>query len=230
MSKPPSKRRRVELTLQDKINLIKESESFPKPFQKSLSEKFGVGKTTVSDVLKRKSEYLANFESNENVQKFRFGNKIKHDNLNDLMWDWFRQARDKAIPLSGPILQRKALEFASQLDIADFKASNGWLEQFKARHAIKAFTVSGESAGVDLQTADDFRSRIPEICSDFEPCNIFNCDETGLYYRALLSAKSASSKGVKNSKERLTIMFACSATGEKLKPLVLGKASLFQKH
>jgi len=44
MSKPPSKRRRVELTLQDKINLIKESESFPKPSQKSLSEKFRVGK------------------------------------------------------------------------------------------------------------------------------------------------------------------------------------------
>jgi hypothetical protein len=37
------------------------------------------------------------------------------------MWDWFRQARDKAIPLSGPILQRKALEFASQLDIADLE-------------------------------------------------------------------------------------------------------------
>ena len=79
MSKPPSKRRRVELTLQDKIN---ESESFPKSSQKSLSEKFGVGKTTVSDILKRKSEYLANFESNENVQKFRFGNKSMHDNLN----------------------------------------------------------------------------------------------------------------------------------------------------
>ena len=41
------------------------------------------------------------------------------------MLDWFRQARDKAIPLSGPILQSKALEFASQLDIANFKASNG---------------------------------------------------------------------------------------------------------
>ena len=60
----PSKRRRIELTLQDKINLIKEAESFPKPSQKSLSEKFGVDKTTFSAILKRKSEYLANFESN----------------------------------------------------------------------------------------------------------------------------------------------------------------------
>jgi hypothetical protein len=102
------------------------------------------------------------------------------------------------------------------------------LEKFKACHAIKAFAVSGKSAGVDLQTVDDFCSLIPEICSDFEPCNIFNCDETDLYYRTIpnktLSTKGASSKGVKHSKERLTVMFACSATGEKLKPLVIGKA------
>jgi hypothetical protein len=76
------------------------------------------------------------------------------------------------------------------------------------RHAIKA---CGESAGVDLQTVDNFSSHIPEICSDFKPCNIFNCDETGLYYRTLpvktLSIKGASCKGVKNSKERLTVIY-----------------------
>ena len=85
MSKMQTKRRRVELTLEDKINSIKESESFPKPSQKSLCEKLGVDKTTVSDILKLKSEYIVNFKSNDNVQKFRFGNKSKHDNLNDLM-------------------------------------------------------------------------------------------------------------------------------------------------
>ena len=31
MSVPPSKRRRVELTLEDRINLIKDSEAQPKP-------------------------------------------------------------------------------------------------------------------------------------------------------------------------------------------------------
>ena len=118
------------------------------------------------------------------------------------MWDWFRQARDKPIPLSGPILQSKALEFASQLAIADFKASNGWLEKVKARHTIKAFAISGESAGVDLQTVDGFRSRIPEIGSEFEPCDIINCDETGLYDRAFPDH---------------TLMLAYRATGEKLK-------------
>jgi DNA transposition AAA+ family ATPase len=51
--------------------LIKESESFAKPTQKSLSEKFGVGKTTVSDILKRKSEYLANIKSNEKCSEIQ---------------------------------------------------------------------------------------------------------------------------------------------------------------
>ncbi|KAH3811757.1 hypothetical protein DPMN_140172 [Dreissena polymorpha] len=40
MSEPPSKRRRVELSLEDKIKLIKESEMFPKPTLKILSEKY----------------------------------------------------------------------------------------------------------------------------------------------------------------------------------------------
>ena len=44
MSTPVAKRRRVELSLEDKIRLIKEFESVPKPTLKSLSEKFGIGK------------------------------------------------------------------------------------------------------------------------------------------------------------------------------------------
>lgn len=167
MSKPPAKRRRLELTLDDKIKLINESELVPKPTQKQLSEKFGVGKTTVSDILKRKSEYLSSFESNDNGQKCRFSHSTKNDQLNELMWDWFRQAREKSIPLSGPILQGKSLEFANQLGLTDFKASNGWLDKFKARHSIKAFKVSGESAGVDKEIVNEYRSRLPEICAGY---------------------------------------------------------------
>jgi hypothetical protein len=37
--------------------------------------------------------------------------------------------------------------------------------------------------------------------------------------------KGESSKGGKVAKERLRIMFCCSATGEKLKPLVIGNAT-----
>lgn len=48
------KRSRVELTLKQKYDLIVESEKVPKPTQKDLSLKFGIGKTTVSDILKQR--------------------------------------------------------------------------------------------------------------------------------------------------------------------------------
>jgi len=73
-------------------------------------------------------------------------------------------------------------------------ASNGWLDKFKTRHSIKAFKVSGERAGVDIETVDDHRTRIPEICTGYSPSDIFNCDETGLYYKTLPD-KTLSAKG-----------------------------------
>ncbi|KAH3883554.1 hypothetical protein DPMN_007513 [Dreissena polymorpha] len=54
MSEPPFKRMRVALSLQDKIKLIKDSEMFPKPTLKMLSEKYGVGKSTIGDMVRRK--------------------------------------------------------------------------------------------------------------------------------------------------------------------------------
>ena len=194
-----------------------------------LSEKFKVGKTTVSDILRRKSSYTEAWEKNASRNKFRFGNACRYDRLNDLVWSWFSSIRAKNLPISGPIIQEKASKFAVDLGLTDFKASNGWLESWKSRHSVKGLKVSGESAGVDPATVDDYKKRLPSITSGFRSTDIFNCDETGLYYRALpdrtLAAKGDNAKGTKVSKDRVTLMFACSATGEKLRPLVIGKSA-----
>ncbi|KAH3855315.1 hypothetical protein DPMN_097881 [Dreissena polymorpha] len=57
MSQPPDRRRRVELTLEDKIKLITESTAQSKPSLKALGERFKIGKSTVSDILKKKNVY-----------------------------------------------------------------------------------------------------------------------------------------------------------------------------
>ena len=67
------------------------------------------------------------------------------------MWKWFQEVRKRNIPLSGPVIKAKALKYATDLEIEDFKASEGWLDKFKARHNIKFKQISGESASVDLQ-------------------------------------------------------------------------------
>jgi hypothetical protein len=52
-------------------------------------------------------------------------------------------------------------------------------------------------------------------------------DETGLFYRLLPSTTRASKRpeGHKISKERITLALCVSATGEILKPIIIGKSA-----
>jgi len=43
----------------------------------------------------------------------------------------------------------------------------------------------GEGADVGEEVVDDYRSRIPSIISGKNETEAFNCDETGLFYRAM---------------------------------------------
>ncbi|KAH3776972.1 hypothetical protein DPMN_178406 [Dreissena polymorpha] len=85
MSERPSKRRRVELSLEDKIKLIKESEMFPKLTLKILSEKDGVGKSTIGDIVRKKSAYISHWENNSSPNKSWFNNEMKYRNINKLV-------------------------------------------------------------------------------------------------------------------------------------------------
>lgn len=65
------------------------------------------------------------------------------------------------------------------------------------------------------------------LLKDYSPRNIFNADETGIFFRALpnktLTLKHEKCTGGKLSKERLTILHCVNLAGEKEKLLVIGK-------
>ena len=54
MSERPAKRQRIELSLEKRVESIKYAESVPKPTLIALSGKFGIGKSTVGDILEKK--------------------------------------------------------------------------------------------------------------------------------------------------------------------------------
>lgn len=64
------------------------------------------------------------------------------------MVKWFRQARDRNIPLSGLLVRIKTEEFAAGLGMNGFKASTGWLDGFKERNSMTLKSVCVESASV----------------------------------------------------------------------------------
>ena len=107
-------------------------------------------------------------------------------------------------------------------------ASNGWLESFKARHNIRCAALSGEAADVDPTVVDDWEKRLETILEGYELEDIYNADKTGVFFRALptksLVVRGEQCSAGKKSKDRLTLLLACSATGHKLKPLDIGKS------
>ena len=59
--------------------------------------------------------------------------------------------------------------------------------------------------------------QLPELCQDYEPWNILNLDELGLFFKALpekgLAEKTKKSKGGKKSKQRMIVMFIVASDG-----------------
>jgi hypothetical protein len=95
----------------------------------------------------------------------------------------FCKARSCYIPLSGPLVQEKAIEAAAQLGRENFKASNDWLEKFRIRHNITFKIVCREAGAVYQTTADDRISRLQSVLEDYTPERIYNADETALFFR-----------------------------------------------
>ena len=57
----------------------------------------------------------------------------KYEELNKAVHKWFLILRSENVPISGPMLKEKALEFAGGLNIEGFPGSEGWLEKWKKR-------------------------------------------------------------------------------------------------
>ncbi len=165
----------------------------------------------------------------EESPRYLKARKTDYDELNRLTWEWSCTARSKGVPVTGRLIQEKALMLSLEMGHDDFTASNGWLQCFQKRHNIRSAVLHGEAASVSEDTVADWKQRLPSICEGYELADIFNADETGLFYRTLpdrsMVLKGHSCHGGKRAKDRITVLLACSATGEKLRPLVIGKAN-----
>ena len=151
------------------------------------------------------------------------------DDVDKALVVWFNQARSKQVPLSGPILLEKVTEIAERMGLSNFSGSTGWLDRFKLRHGIVFKNVCGESASVCTTSTDSWKeTHLQRILKDYDPKDIFNADETGLFYQCLpsrtLATKGETCSGDKIPKDRITLMVAANMNGtEKLPLLTIGR-------
>ena len=223
-----SSRKRKVLDLEQRVAVLKKIDSGQSC--RKIANELGVGKTQIKGILYDREDITKQWEAGERTdRKYAKFRKVGYEEIDKVMWEWFTRARAKNIPVSGKLIQEWALMYATEFGHSAFTASNGWLEKWQKRHNVRMAVLSGEAADVDASIVSDWSSRLQSMCDGYALRDIFNADETDLFFRALptrsLAIKGEEAKGGKKSKERVTVLLACSAIGEKLTPLVIGHST-----
>ncbi|GFY36906.1 tigger transposable element-derived protein 6 [Trichonephila clavipes] len=126
------------------------------------------------------------------------------------------------------LLKEKAKAFAKELGI-EFSASDRWLTNFKKRNGIVFKKMCGESLSVGINVCSKWQNSLSDLIKEYEPRNIFNTDETGLFFKCLpektFTFKKEKCHGGKHSKESNYFTGCKHGRLRKDYPLVIGKSA-----
>lgn len=125
--KAKGKRKRVVLSIKEKVEILKLLDN--KISYTLIAEKYGIGRSTVSDIKKNKKkilEYrgeLVERGVKKTVKAIKYG---EDQRLDQAVYMWFKQKQMEGVPVSGGMLREKALELNRKLHGENsFKASEG---------------------------------------------------------------------------------------------------------
>lgn len=217
--------RRKSITVKEKIEIIKSIESGIGKAE--IARQKNMAKTTVSTIWSNREKIKkANESLSYKSKKIR---KPVRQDIDQALLRWFETRRSENIAISGPVLKAKAEDLSKRLQADNFSCSTGWLERFKVRYNIKVGKISGEAGDVDKQVVLNWiADKWPNIIQNYSCEDIFNGDETGLFYKMTpdrtLKFMGEKCVGGKQSKLRYTVWVCANMTGsEKCKLLVIGK-------
>ena len=173
---------RNDLSLARKVEVIEYRKKNPTLGSRKIAEVFKCGRTQIQNIIKEAilNEYEAFAPASR--KRHRGG---EFEDINEAVYTWYSLARQRSVPVTGPMLQEEACIIAEKMGHHQFRASNGWLGSFKKRHSIRQFTVSGEAADVSDETVEAWHERLNSIMIGYKAENVWNEDETGCFYRAL---------------------------------------------
>ncbi|KAM9316323.1 uncharacterized protein PAF06_007325 [Gastrophryne carolinensis] len=154
----PTVQKRNGLKLRDKIMVLCANKS-----NESVVSPFGVSRTQIIQILKRREELLDAMQNYVSGDRIRWRKRTTNDRVNAAVWDWLLSTRSSNITLSCRIIQKKALQIAREMGIQDFKASNSWLDSFKKTQNIHPGSLSRSSRGVVDKHIDGWVSKLTSM-------------------------------------------------------------------
>ncbi|KDQ18967.1 hypothetical protein BOTBODRAFT_98136, partial [Botryobasidium botryosum FD-172 SS1] len=226
---------RQNLTLYDKTSVLDFVAANPALTQSQVATHFrarGFSTITPATVSRIVADGAIYRERAKDPTQFSFKRprKVAFPEVEAALSLWVATSDRRHLTISGDLIREKARRFAALFGIPpdDFLSlSNGWLESFKVRHGLRDVRYYGEAGSVDQAQLALEIPRLQEIISKYARRDVFNWDESGLYYRARPTRGLAMSShpGFKVDKTRITVAFLANATGSEMpQPLIIGKA------
>ncbi|KAI1000312.1 hypothetical protein K3495_g7883, partial [Podosphaera aphanis] len=221
------------LTVDEKLKICKKHADCSSMSQTALAEwakqEFSLQKPptqgTISNILKKEKEFEALGPSCHHAKRAR---TVKCSELDQALAEWVLQCQARRVALSTELIKAKGAKFVELLGIENPPSfSNGWIEKFKDRYQFKGFKSHGESGSADTTAIEEALPRLQEQLSHFALKDIYNMDETGLFFRMAPDKTIAKRQieGSKKDKSRITIAFTANADGtHKLPPFFIGHA------
>ncbi|KAG8182175.1 hypothetical protein JTE90_017126 [Oedothorax gibbosus] len=124
--------RRNVLSLGEKVQIIAELDKGKRAVD--VCRQFSLVSSTVCSIRKNRDKILSNYQkSGKDTKRIRAPTK---KDVDEELITWFKQQRSQNVPVSGPMLKKKAEQLAKMKNYGDFVCSNGWIDRFKNRHSI----------------------------------------------------------------------------------------------
>ncbi|CRK87313.1 CLUMA_CG001115, isoform A [Clunio marinus] len=144
MLEPERKRKRVVLTLEEKLEVVNYRDQGLSV--ESIAEKFNIGISTVSEIVKRRDliEQAVNNRIGATSKRKTMRAPKKHDVETEL-YNWYLKQKQTHQPIQTQDLFEEATRINSRLyDEDDWLPTNGWLSRFKERYGIGKISLKSD--------------------------------------------------------------------------------------
>ncbi|KAM6223841.1 tigger transposable element-derived protein 1 [Rhynchocyon petersi] len=231
---PGAKRERKAITLDIKLEVLRRFEAGEKLSQ--IAKFLGLAVSTVATIRDNKEKIKASSQITTPLRASRLTHhrSAVMESMERLLSVWLEDQSQRNVPLSVAIIQEKAKSLFDDLQrqqgghsqTEKFSASKGWFVRFKERHCLPHFKMNTTPPGGNVESYPEVLKSIIEE-GEYTPWQVFNVDETGLYWKRLpegtfLSVEEKAEPGFKSSRDRLMLLLGGNAAGDfKLKPLLV---------
>lgn len=222
----PSKRKHHVLSIETKIEIIQRLERGESGAV--LAPLYNIGRATISDIKSKKDSILmfaSKLKSEDGLKKRKTMRKANDTSLEDAVYMWYIQKLSQGEVVTGPLLCEKAKELNSKLrGPSDFKASTGWLKNFRSRHGIKQIQNEMDTFAVDSADANSFLQSYLDLLQQegYSRDDIYVADETSVDWQTMPENSLVYQRlAAEMTPERVTVLVCSNSSWNHALPLLM---------